>query len=254
MKIVGFGHSHILTLRFAAAQWKDEFDALGLNLSTHWMGDEIYKEYRVQCLDRGIDGFDFNEDLKNEIFGIDANNDFVISCFGGNAHNVLGLVQHPIPFEFRFEDELLEESLENLEIIPISLIEEIMQSQGGFPETIWSLRNLRNYYSGILLHCESPPPIYDEDYLIKYAGPFAEMFEKNGITHANLRRKLWRLHSRLIKNECDLLGIHFISAPSNFLTLTGFLTENGLAQDTTHASKEYGRSVIYQILDKIKTL
>ena len=251
MNLVGFGHSHILTLRFAAAHWKEEFDKLGINISTIWMGDEKFQNYRVQSLGSGIEGFDFADDIKSLIFNIDSNKEYVFSCFGGNAHNVLGLVRHPTPFDFRLENELLQENLENVDVIPIQIIEEVMQAQGGFPETIWCLRCLRNYYSGVIFHCESPPPIFDSDYLFKYSGIFAEMFEKNGISPASLRQKLWRIHSKLIRNECDVLGIHFISAPSHFLTDTGFLTDNGLAQDTTHASIEYGRSVLYQLMDKI---
>ena len=250
MKLVGFGHSHILTLQFAAAQWKNEFDSIGVEISTNWLGDERFLEYRVHSSDKGIEGFDFGDEVKNQISGIDPAKDIVFSCFGGNAHNVLGLVRHPKPFDVRLEDDLFIHDVENDEVIPIGIVEEVMQAQGGFPETVWCLRALRNYHKGKLFHCESPPPIYDEEYLIKHAGVFSEMFEKNGVTHSSLRCKLWRIHSRLIRKECEALDINFIPTPSKFLSDTGFLTEDGLAQDTTHASKEFGRAVLHQLVDK----
>jgi len=248
MKLVGFGHSHILALRFAAGQFKDEFDTLGVKVTTNCLGEERFFRSRDRSSTNDEGRYEFCKEIKKEIALIKPDEDIVFTCFGGNAHNVLGLVAHPTPFDLRLQDESLDNAKNDVDIIPIGIIEDIMKSQGGFPETVWCLRALRKCYSGKLFHCESPPPIDDENYLLEHAGVFDEMFKKNGISSPAIRHKLWHIHSDLIKKECESLNISFIPAPSELITEYGFLNENSYAKDPTHANSIYGRAVLFQLL------
>jgi len=83
---------------------------------------------------------------------------------------------------------------------------------------------------------------------MKNAGVFKQKFMEFGITAPLVRYKLWKLHSKLIEDECKKLNIEFLLAPNKFIDANGFLTEEGYAKDTTHANSLYGREVISQII------
>lgn len=244
---LGVGHSHILGLRFAVLENETSLNKAGVGVNTIWLGDDLYKDFRVRSR-VGIEGFTWSATLKKELSLRSRNSDLVFSCLGGNAYNILGLVKHAIPYDFILDDEPNLPRVPGSELIPMGLIEKALMGQGGYPETVWCLKALRKSYSGLIMHCESPPPIPNEDHLLKYAGPFETMFLQCGIAPSVLRYKLWRTYSKLIKNECDLLGIHFLASPTNMLDVDGFLIEKAWNKDATHANSIYGMAVIDQLI------
>lgn len=123
-----------------------------------------------------------------------------------------------------------------------------MMKQGGYPETINCLKQLRKTYSGKIFQFESPPPIPSHTHLLKYAGPFKAGFLKYGPAPAYLRLKLWKVHSELVKKECKTLGINFISHPSSMVDSKGFLIKKAWDFDTNHANSNYGRALIDQLI------
>jgi hypothetical protein len=247
VRLVGMGHSHVFAIKAAAAAYQADLASQGVRVETIRVGDEPHRDYRVRSLLGGTGGFDWSADMLAEIGKADAEADLVFSCFGGNAHNILGLVRHPRPYDFVLEDEPERPMAEDAEIVPAALIEDALAKQGGFPETIWCLRALRQAYRGTLVHCESPPQIPSEAHLLKYAGVFKEKFDQFGVAPAELRYKLWRLHSRLIRRECDALGILFLDAPPEMVDAQGFLVEPAWNPDTTHGNAVYGMAVIRQL-------
>jgi hypothetical protein len=248
-KILGIGHSHILAIQFCLNSQKEDLEKnLKLELQTIWLGDDRYKDYRKHVGNGGTEGFIWAKEIADEIKNLNAETDILFSAFGGNAHNILGMVQHPRAFDFVLSSKPSLFINEKVELVPEALVELAMTSQGGFPETVWCLRAARGLYSGRIVHIESPPPIKDNDYLKNHAGAFKDQFEIYGISPPLLRYKLWLLHSMLIKQECRLQNIEFIECPKDFIDEEGFLKSNGLAMDTTHANAAYGDSVIKQLI------
>ena len=133
--------------------------------------------------------------------------------------------------------------------MPSKLIEAALVTQGGFPETLWGLRAIRSAFEGKIIHCESPPPIFSNDYLMEYAGVFKASFEKFGISPPILRHKLWRMHSDLIRIECKNLDIQYLPSPPQFINEEGFLTDSGFGYDTSHANAAYGKALITNIIN-----
>ncbi len=248
VRLLGIGHSHLFAIRGAAAQHQAALASQGTLVQTVRVGDEPYRDYRVRSLVGGIGGFDWSPALQAELDKAGLEADLVFSCCGGNAHNILGLVRHPRPYDFVLEDEPDRPISNDAEIVPAALVEDALACQGGFPETIWCLRALRQAYKGLLVHCESPPQIPSEDHLLQYAGVFKEKFDQHGVAPAELRYKLWRLHSRLIRRECEVLGITFVDAPPEMLDAQGFLVEQAWNPDATHANTVYGMAVIRQLI------
>lgn len=248
-RILGIGHSHILSIQFSLnSQKKDLEEKLRLKFQTIWLGDDRYKNFREHVGNGGVEGFVWAKEIASEIKKLNPQTDILFSAFGGNAHNILGMVQHPRPFDFILSASPALPLNEGVELVPEAVVELALTGQGGFPETLWCLRAARSMYSGRIVHIESPPPIKDAGYLNNYAGAFKDQFETYGISPPFLRYKLWKLHSTLIKKECMLLNIEFIECPLDFVDEEGFLKSNGLAMDTTHANGAYGESVIKQLI------
>lgn len=247
--LLGIGHSHILSIRYAANNCLDELAANGLALNTIWLGEKPYTDYQTSYNNNsGAVSTAFSNQLQNEINKLEPKKDIIFTSYGGNAHNILGMVQHPTPFDFLYPG--IEGEIEDgVEIVPSKLVESALIEQGGFPETCWALRATRATFGGRIIQCESPPPIYDNNFLMEHAGSFRSSFVKFGISRPILRYKLWRMHSDLVKKECDKLAIEFLPAPAEFITTDGFLTTAGLNNDTTHANSFYGAAIIRQLIN-----
>ena len=246
--LLGIGHSHVLSIRYAVNSVLDELSANNVALNTIWLGEKPYIDYQDRAENGDIKTFTFSNSLLSEIEKLNPSKDIIFSSYGGNAHNILGLVQHPTPFDFIYAG-IQGEGERGVEMVPSKLVEAALIEQGGFPETCWALRATRAAFSGRIIQCESPPPIFDNNFLMEHAGPFKASFIKFGISKPALRYKLWKMHSDLVKKECKALDIEFLPVPAEFITTDGFLTDSGLNNDTTHANAIYGGAVIRQLIN-----
>ena len=245
--LLGIGHSHILSIRYAVNGALDELAANNVAINTLRLGEKPYIDYQARAENGDIKNFSFSSPLLSEIEKLNPRKDIIFTSYGGNAHNILGLVQHPNPFDFIYVGTQSEGEV-GVEMVPSKLVEAALIEQGGFPETCWALRATRAAFSGRIIQCESPPPIVDNNFLMEHAGPFKTNFTKFGISKPALRYKLWRMHSDLVKKECKALDIEFIPVPAEFITADGYLTDSGLSNDTTHANAIYGGAVIRQLI------
>ncbi len=252
----GIGHSHIKSIEYAISENKDFLNAKNISIKTICLLDDNFKdslpfESQIRHFFYGKNKvFAWSFKVQNELKASLRNVKCCFSLFGGNAHNIMGLVNHPEPFDFLMSHESENKLIKGAKLIPINVIKKAMMRQGGYPETISCLRALREFYSGEIIQFESPPPIPSKAHLLKYAGPFKDSFRKYGPSPAYLRKKLWKVHSELVKNECKNLGINFISHPSSMIDSNGFLIEKAWDLDTNHASSIYGRALIDQLIVK----
>jgi hypothetical protein len=249
MKIIGIGHSHISAIKWAANARAEEFSRNGIKFEIISIVEERYRGFWVQNLKTGVDGFSFHKNIEADLGRMLTRADLVFSCFGGNAHNIFGLVQHPKPFDFVLRENPELPIAKDVEILPSFLVESAIKQQGGFPESAWGLKAIRSIYLGPIIHCESPPPVPSEDHLMQNAGVFKDKIEQLGLAPRWLRYKLWRLHSHAIKRLCAKNNIAYLGAPLNFLDKDGFLTQEGWNPDATHANINYGHAVVNQLIN-----
>jgi hypothetical protein len=98
-----------------------------------------------------------------------------------------------------------------------------------------------------LIQVESPPPARDDAQII--ARPNRYFVEHNiasvGIAPPLLRRKLWKLHSSIIKARCAALGATFLGAPEAAIE-DDFLRPE-FFRDATHANGAYVDLVLQQL-------
>lgn len=167
----------------------------------------------------------------------------IVSLVGGNMHNELALVRHPRPFDFVLP---LEPSLPvgDGELIPAEALQSVLRKRMSRALSIVSL--LKRHANGPMFHLESPPPIAEDDYI---KNSIDKYFEKRGVAELgivsrSLRYKLWRLHSEIVRSECQRLQIEFVPCPEEAI-VDGFLRQD-LRANATHANERYGAMLLAQ--------
>lgn len=245
MKIVGVGNSHIQCIRLALTRAERRLLDLGVQIEVVLMNEPHFRPLLQTDASRELK---LNSTLRNEICSKSRDADLVFSCIGGNAHNVFGLARHPNLYDFVLPSNPQLDLLEGAQIIPSALVSQAVEQSGPYKLTRKCLEEVRGIVSGDLVHCESPPPIQDEDHLRSYAATFREQFEATGVSSATFRHKLWRIHSELVSLDCQRIGMAFLPCPSETLEPNGFLGQKAWGKDPTHANRWYGERVVEQII------
>jgi hypothetical protein len=250
----GIGHSHIKSIEYAIANNIDFLKSKNISIKTVCLLDDKYKDSnplklkarQFFYLKNNVSAW--SSKVQQDLKASTGTAKCIFALFGGNAHNIMGLVNYPEPFDFLINDNDENKLIKGAKLIPLNIIKKAMMRLGGYPETINSLRVLRESYSGKIIQFESPPPIPSKAHLLKYAGPFNEGFREFGPSPAYLRFKLWKVHSELVKKECKNLGIDFISHPLSMADSEGFLIKSAWDLDTNHANSIYGRALLDQLI------
>jgi hypothetical protein len=186
----------------------------------------------------------------NTLSELDTDNyNSIVLTIVGNHHNILGLVNDPEPFDFFLPQEIDVPLKNDARLLPVNLITKVFERQlkNAFDLT-QTLRNI--FKNNMMYHVESPPPIPSEQYIIAHPGTtgvFKEKIEQLGVSPVYFRYKLWRLHSQIIRENCQKLNIEFINTPKESQDKTGCLIEKYWHVDPTHANAFYGDLVLNQI-------
>jgi hypothetical protein len=168
--------------------------------------------------------------------------DFVVSCVGGNSHNVMGLVNHSQRFDFVLP-EAPNLPLDNTaEILPSGAVRAALLKRTE--RNLNVLEELRARTDNAIIHLESPPPVPSEKHIREYPGPFRTKMEERGVAPAMLRYKLWRLHSSLFRERCKKLNILFLPTPPVAQDANGMMVERAWNADATHGNRWYGIQVL----------
>jgi len=177
--------------------------------------------------------------------------DIIISTVYGNEHNVLGLVNHPRPFDFILNNSCNNNLSVQSEFVKKSYVEDALVSRTRPNEIL--LEKLRQIAGSAkpIFHLQSPPPIPSEDHIFKYPEKYGPRLKERGVAPKCLRLKLWKLFSQIIHNYCDQSNIDFVPNPTSVEDSEGFLKEMYWAEDATHGNKQYGTQVLDNLLSKI---
>jgi len=170
----------------------------------------------------------------------------LVSMFGGNAHNALTLLEHPKPFDFILPEQPDCPRISGTQLLPYGLISQFIYKLAE--PYMLNLATLRNAFSDPVIHIESPPPIGDDAYVLEnLEGYFRDQAEDPKPAPRWLRYKLWRLHSALVREHADALGVEFLAAPAEALEEDGFLARSDYGNDSTHAGANYGLRIMKQL-------
>ena len=223
--LVVIGHSHTETVAAAARQLGQ-----ALELLNFWhLPDPFVMEHGRMALVPAI-----RKRLVAPVF----------SFIGGAVHQDIGLVVHPLPFDFVWPERPDLPLTPGADIIPFDALHAAMLEQTRHFRDIMSA--VRAAVDGPVFQMESPPT-FEHEALPQNDPGFYYLFGADAaFSPPWLRYKLWRVHSGIIAAHCQTIGIEFISCPAETVDARGFLQE-AYHGTPAHANVAYGALILQQM-------
>ena len=247
MNLLVVGQSHVAAVRAAARTHREAFPDEPRTRVIHTI-EPVHAPEFVNVSGGDFTAATFGPALRAAIEDqIARHSPRVASVVGGNVHNVLALVRHPRPFDFRLADEEGPPLDEDAELIPEALVRATLEVR--LAPDLARLRALGEI-AGSFFHVESPPPVREQAFIATHAeAAFRERTAGEVIAAGpGLRWRMWRLTSRLMRSAVEQLGGRFLPAPASASNADGFLNLD-FAADPTHGNEAYGELLIRAIED-----
>ena len=163
---------------------------------------------------------------------------------GGNAHNILGLLKHPIPFDFTLPGEPDLPFEHDAQPLTFAYVRATLA--GMMAPTFDMLEEVIASVPGSFYHLESPPPAGDDAYVASHLdGHFSARLQGRSLVSPIIRYKLWRAHSEIMSQECNSRGIGYVRAPRDSLVDGKYLRPD-LCGNATHGNMLYGEMLLLQ--------
>lgn len=233
--ILVIGHSHTLALRdYLKTNPIPGIQAMCLNIEEDgWIVDGVLQ--RGQFHPSVVDGIHPKH---------------VFLMFGGNLHVSFGLIEHPIRFDFIAPGDEDESIDDGREYIPYSVVHEQLNRnmRKGF---LRRSAEVRDYFKVPAYHICSPPAFSDSDYIVQNPGGAFKDLVKLGVAPPAHRRRLYELHSKIVRDWCAENDIKFIPPPEAAVDDERYLKREYWFNDVSHANEAYGGLVIEQILQTV---
>jgi hypothetical protein len=169
----------------------------------------------------------------------------VLASIGGNGHNVFGLVEFEVPFDFVLPSHEDLGADPTKQLVPYDAVRQILEER--VQRALREIALLRDIAGERMLVLESPPPIGDDAQILKCSRPY---FFKHGdsewrVVSPALRYKLWRVSSEIYSDFCRERGLVFVSAPTSAMDAGMFLKREGwLQHNPLHGNAWYGERVV----------
>lgn len=238
MKILVVGDSHTQAIK----------QALKTHQNVHPGLIEI-EAYRYSKLKNGKEIGDLSPDAIVDRVAELGSSDLVVSTIGGNQHQTLSLVQHPMPFTMFVPDEPVATESVAENIIPYAQMWDVFE-RGLCGKDGSRLRKLREAASCPVVHLAPPPPKADAEHIMKrHETDFtkAGILEK-GVSPALFRLRMWKTQIAVLVKLTKEWNIELLPPPERALDTQGFLAPAYYADDATHANAAYGTLLIEQIV------
>lgn len=161
--------------------------------------------------------------------------------YGGNEHNQLALIEHPVPFDFHHPAGARVDPARWL--IPSAAMRDYLapfvRRLGDLMAGFRKLAPTRAAWVQL-----PPPPIPDEQHIRDHPEPFREKIATNGISPYGVRHKMWLLQCELMRAHAAAAGLQVLEVPPAALDADGRLIPAAWGVDGVHASPWYGECVL----------
>ena len=175
----------------------------------------------------------------------DFNPDSVCVCLSGNEHNILGVLENPIPFSVGEKSKgSTSPSSKERHFIPYALMEDYFDSQLQKP--LLSLI-YQSFPDTVRLYLNPPPPISDFSHIQKYPGVFRDKLEL-GSAPNDLKMQLYRIQSSALRKMAEKENAIFVDVEPGLLDSEGFLNSDYFNQDPTHGNAAYGKVMLERLI------
>ncbi|MBT9486934.1 MAG: hypothetical protein IV093_05430 [Rubrivivax sp.] len=244
MKLLVVGHSHVEGVRDAARALHAA--GLGADFAFVQLRDEAFVNDPTQ------DETQVGDRLREAIAQHGADCDASLLMLAGNAYNGLSLFEHPEPFDFVLDEDPDLPLDSSRSLVPSALLAAHLQRWAPFALPNAQRRRLLPLLPRPIGQTDAPPPIADNDVVVSLLLDAQRRSPRalRGIAPAGLRHKVWRLHSRLLADECRSLGLPLLPAPAAAVDAPGFLARPAWGQDVLHPNAWYGAQVLQQALQQ----
>lgn len=176
--------------------------------------------------------------------------DLLVVTWLGTAHNILGLLEHEIPFSLGVTVDGPVAVPPGVEIIPFNLMREMLDNWIRGDEVV---RCYSEVAMSSIVHLMAPPP--KERIVIPDRKPGGQPPEAPAPRFASApgRLALWKLESVLVRRYVMELGVQYLEAPEGTRDASGFLLPEFQAADATHANAAYGECCLKAFCDMVRS-
>jgi hypothetical protein len=168
----------------------------------------------------------------------------VLSLIGGSAHTVLGMVEHPRPFDLIVPSAPDLPLDETRELIPADAVRAKLSEMSE--PYLAMLPAVARLCATPLVHIGPPPPVAAEDRIAPHVPWILFPGQPHAIAPKWVRYKLWRVHCEVIAAICTRLDIQYVPAPERSKDEEGFLHPD-YDRDGAHANASYGALVLEEL-------
>lgn len=174
--------------------------------------------------------------------------DVLLLSMMGNEFNSIGMLKHPTQFDFSWPSHDLP-SDENATQLTFDLfraeIDYMARQNAILLAEVFAEVDVSQKY----LLCP-PPPIDDEEHIMKYPGAFGRQVKKFGLSSAEFRMKIWLIYVDVLEKHSKRLGFTFLDSPFDARD-KGYLAKPYRNDDPTHGNPAYGELVLNLLEKKI---
>jgi hypothetical protein len=205
--------------------------------------------YRYAKIKDGKQIGDLTEDQVVEAVSRMAHCDLVVSTIGGNQHQLLSLIQHPLAFYFfSNKKEKVSKINSDKQLVTYNILYDLLL-RGIKSGDGKRLCRLKEHSRCQVYHLAPPPPKKNANHILKHhetnfaKSGIAEM----GVSPPELRLNMWRLQVEVLKritSECD---IGLLLPPKESIDPDGFLAHEFYENDATHGNQKYGELIIKEL-------
>ena len=240
-KIYIFGDSHSDAIKRALAKnLNDEFDVAVFRYASVKNGTQI------------------GDKTPDEVAAIVASmqaDDMVVSAVGGNQHQVVSLVQHPVPFDLYTADRgIAPDRMDSVAVIPhAQMLDYLITGLRGKDSR--KLTRLVEMAACPVYHLSPPPPKEDAEHILKrFETAFREAgIQERGVSDARVRLKVWQAQIEALRALANEWRFTLLPNPAGSVTEEGFLARPFYANDATHGNAKYGELVVEQLKQVCRT-
>lgn len=227
------GHSHVRCMEAALEQGGPAGDVAVVN---------IWKIPKFSALN--------NKELAYAVFkkSAKAAPDAICLCLGGSYHNILGLIENPVPFSVGEDSRgAAPEQSPERHFIPYGLAKAMFRerfSQMPYAEIFDAFPSAQRYC------INPPPPGSDWKKLKRNPGIFRDKL-KLGPAPESLRLQLYHVQTEVFREIAEHHGARFIEPGPRIFDQSGFLAADYYSDDVTHGNATYGNVMLEKILETV---
>lgn len=163
----------------------------------------------------------------------------------GTLHNIIGLLNHDVPFTLVTAGDGAAADRGEAEMIPLAVMRAYFDQAFSGDRVVPALVRAARCR---IVHPMTPPPkeapTAPRSATKAYRGrSIAEV----GFSPPARRLALWRVEREAMTAHLAALGVAFLDPPAEAVTAEGFLKPECCAEDVTHANRVYGRMLLDQL-------